>query len=43
MKKIQQYKDNYWNIYTKEDWFFTPDEIDRRVKMWDLFEIKNNI
>ena len=34
-----KYKDNYWNIYTKEDWFFTPDEIDRRVKMWDLFQI----
>lgn len=34
-----KYKDNYWNKYTKEDWFFTPDEIDRRVKMWDLFII----
>lgn len=35
-----KYKDKYWNIYQKWDWFFTDDEIDRRVKMWDLIEIK---
>ena len=38
--ELQKYKDNQWNIYTKTDWFFTPDEIDRRVKMWDLILIK---
>ena len=37
---LQKFKDNYWNIYTKEWYIFTPEEIDRRVKMWDLILIK---
>lgn len=35
-----KYRDNYWNKYQKGDWFFTDDEIDRRIKMWDLFIIE---
>lgn len=32
-----KYYDNYWNSYEKWVWwFFSDDEIDRRVKMWDL-------
>lgn len=33
------YIDNYWNIYTDYD-FFSKEEIERRVKMWDLIPNK---
>ena len=33
IKWSMKYRDNYWNVYKKWDWFFSDDEIDRRVKI----------
>jgi len=41
---MTKYYNTYWTEYTEE--FFCKEEIERRIKMWDLFNEKqyyNNI